>query len=74
MERYCGFLAASGKSRRSPYMSLTYRICDIAQLNQIKIIYDLEGELDLQGESGMMGKSFGECKHPIINMISVTYI
>ena len=61
MERFCGMLANSGKSRRFPYVSLSNRICDIAQLNQIKILYGLEKELNLDDESGT-GQSFDECK------------
>ena len=61
MERFCGLLAASGKSRRSPYVSISHRICDLAQLNQIKVVYDLEESLDLRGPSGKSGDSYDNC-------------
>jgi hypothetical protein len=62
MERYCGLLASSGKSRRSPFISISYHICDMAQLNQIKVFYDLGKDLDLNGQSAMTGILYNECK------------
>jgi hypothetical protein len=62
MERYCGLLASSGKSRRSPYISISYRICDMAQLNQIKVFYNLGKALDLNGQSGTTDILYHECK------------
>lgn len=46
-ERFCGSLLPAVKSRKHPYTSLAHRAHDIAQLNQIKLIYNLTEELDL---------------------------
>jgi len=62
MERFCGMLANSGKSRRFPWASLSRRIYDIAQLNQIKILYYLDTQLDLRGISGATGQAYDECE------------
>ncbi|QRV77922.1 Transposase family tnp2 [Ceratobasidium sp. AG-Ba] len=48
MERLCGSLARSGKSKRYPYASLDRRVLEIAHLAQIKLIYGLGDELDLE--------------------------
>jgi len=63
MERFCGMLAGSGKSRRFPWSSLSNRICDIAQLNQIKVLYHLDQELDLRGQPGGVGQVYDECQY-----------
>jgi hypothetical protein len=73
MERFCGLLANSCKSRRYPYTSLSHCICDMAQLNQIKILYDLEKELDLDSQSGVTGQLYDECKYSPNDMISGAY-
>jgi len=62
MERYCGLLAASTKSRRKPFISLSRRICDIAQLNQIKIKYDFRDELNLRAPVANKDKSYFQCE------------
>ena len=62
MERFCGKLSASAKSRRWPYRSLSYRICDMEHLNQIKILYDLGKELDLENLCATTGQSFDNCE------------
>jgi hypothetical protein len=63
MERYCGLLARSSKSRQSPYVSISHRICDITQLNQIKVIYNLTKELDLRDESSVAkGQVYDQCE------------
>jgi hypothetical protein len=62
MERYCGLLATSGKSRRDPFVSLSRRIRDIAQLNQIKVKYNLTSALDLNGGVVTTGESYLQCK------------
>ena len=62
MERFCGLLANSNKSRRWPWMSINYRIFDVIQLNQIKVLYNLDEELDLRGQPGGQGRVYEECK------------
>lgn len=47
MERFCGSLLPAVKSRKHPYSILAHRIRDVAQLNQLKVVYHLEKELDL---------------------------
>ncbi|QRV84668.1 Transposase family tnp2 [Ceratobasidium sp. AG-Ba] len=48
MERFNGSLARATKSRRFPYSALDRRVLEIAQLGQIKLIYGLTDELDLE--------------------------
>ncbi|KAG9092634.1 hypothetical protein FS749_015554 [Ceratobasidium sp. UAMH 11750] len=48
MERFCGGLARSLKSRRFPFSSLDRRVLAVAQLSQIKSMYRLEDELNLE--------------------------
>lgn len=62
MERYCGMLANANKSRRWPWMSLNHRICDVAQLDQVKVLYGLEKELNLRGECHEKEHFFDECR------------
>ncbi|KAG8870580.1 hypothetical protein FRB98_001528 [Tulasnella sp. 332] len=47
MERFCGSLLPSIKSRKYPFTSLDHCIQDIAQLDQLKLLYNLFDELDL---------------------------
>ncbi|KAG9084992.1 hypothetical protein FRC06_003777 [Ceratobasidium sp. 370] len=47
MERFCGALACANKSRRFPYSSLNRHVIHVAQLAQIKLIYGLAEELNL---------------------------
>jgi hypothetical protein len=76
MERYCGLLANSSKSRRFPYVSLSRRICDIAQLNSIKVIYGLTKELDLSdGQSSVAkGQAYPQCEQSLSTIQSMTHI
>lgn len=46
-ERFCGSLLPAIKSRRYPFTSIDHRVRDIAQLDQIKLIYNLTCELNL---------------------------
>ncbi|QRV79766.1 Transposase family tnp2 [Ceratobasidium sp. AG-Ba] len=48
MERFNGSLARATKSRRFPYSALDRRVLEVAQLGQIKLIYGLTDELDLE--------------------------
>ncbi|KDN40273.1 hypothetical protein RSAG8_08183, partial [Rhizoctonia solani AG-8 WAC10335] len=56
MERFCGALTRASMSRRHPYSSINRRVLQITQLSQIKLIYGLTEELDLE-----------ECKENIKN-------
>lgn len=47
MERFCGSLLRIIKSRRYPFKSIDKRVVRLAQLNQIKLSFDLSAELDL---------------------------
>jgi hypothetical protein len=62
MERYCGLLATSRKSRRDPFVSLSRRIRDIVQLNQIKVKYNLADQLNLGVDVVTPGKSYIQCE------------
>jgi hypothetical protein len=62
MERFCGMLARSGKSQRFLWASLSYRIHGTAQLNQIKIVYQLDKQLNIRGVSSATGQVYDECK------------
>ncbi|QRW03344.1 Transposase family tnp2 [Ceratobasidium sp. AG-Ba] len=48
MERFCGMLSRANKSLRFPYSSLDRHLLQIAQLGQIKRIYGLADELNLE--------------------------
>ncbi|KDQ10439.1 hypothetical protein BOTBODRAFT_115716, partial [Botryobasidium botryosum FD-172 SS1] len=51
MERYCGGLQRAIQSHRFPFASLDKRVRDLAQLDQIKTIYNLQRALDLTTRS-----------------------
>jgi hypothetical protein len=48
MERFCGAIARSNKSRRYPYSSINRHVLQVAQLSQIKLTYGMTEELDLE--------------------------
>ncbi|CAE6388809.1 unnamed protein product, partial [Rhizoctonia solani] len=48
MERFCGALARASKSRHYPYSSINRRVLQVSQLSQIKLIYGLTEELNLE--------------------------
>jgi hypothetical protein len=54
-------------------MSISHRICDMAQINQIKVIYNLGDELDLSDQSGQTGLSYSECKCLQIDITPIVY-
>ncbi|KAF8666235.1 Transposase family tnp2 [Rhizoctonia solani] len=62
MERFCGALGRASKSRRYPYSSLNRRVLQVTQLSQIKWIYGLTKELDLDDrrENIRQGKAYKE--------------
>jgi hypothetical protein len=64
MERFCGSLVRAAKSKKHPYTSIAYRLLDIAQLNQVKIIYNLSSALNLseQKDAETKGTRFANCE------------
>lgn len=48
MERYCGKLGPTIRSRRFPFAALARQVLEEARLTQIKVIYDVSQELSLQ--------------------------
>ena len=61
MERHCNTLLRSIKSRRHPYASITSFVTATAQLDQIRLFYDLHDELFLDPEK----KENGELVHDL---------
>lgn len=47
MERYCGALGRANLNPRFPFVSLDRRVLEVAQLSQIKFMYNLTNTLDL---------------------------
>jgi len=47
MERFCGSLLRAVKSRRFPFTSIDKRVCDLAQIVQLKHQFGLEETLQL---------------------------
>ncbi|EUC59533.1 hypothetical protein RSOL_317320, partial [Rhizoctonia solani AG-3 Rhs1AP] len=47
MERFCGALTRASMSRCFPYSSINRRVLQLSQLSQIKLVYGLTEELDL---------------------------
>jgi hypothetical protein len=43
-------------------MSLNYRICDVTQLIQVKVLYRIEKELDLRCQPCGTGRVYDECR------------
>ena len=61
MERYCGLLANSTKSRRDPFISLSRRIRDIEELKLIRLKYNLTDVLDLDKTIVDAGQAYPQC-------------
>ena len=74
MERYCGLLAMSGKSRRHPFVSLSRRIRDIEQLNQVKVKYNLADTLNLRRNNATTSESYTQCESFLKLSDEVVYI
>lgn len=78
MERFCGSLLPAVKSRKHPYSSLAHRVRDIAQLNQLKFVFNLAKELDLSEASNVewTGHKLGNCwLHPFsCNIHSLSFV
>ncbi|KZP05559.1 hypothetical protein FIBSPDRAFT_765690, partial [Athelia psychrophila] len=58
MERYCGMLQPAIHSRCFPYASLDHHITKVAQITQIKIIYNAHTELSLKPPQGTVAGLF----------------
>ncbi|KAG6837151.1 hypothetical protein H0H93_013741 [Arthromyces matolae] len=61
MERYCGQLQPTIKSRRFPYASIDRYVTEEAQLTQIKVTHDLFEKLALRAPRGEI---CGSCRVP----------
>jgi hypothetical protein len=59
-ERYCGSLVPAIRSRRFPFPSLDRYITELAQLTQIKMLYNLEEVLSLQAPKGDVAGLFSD--------------
>ena len=62
MERFCGRLQSSLRSRRDPWSNLNERVVAIARLDQIKLKYGLDDELSLRRTRTAMPS--GHFRHP----------
>lgn len=62
MERYCGALQPAIRSRRFPYASLNRYVLDLARLNQIRLLYNLQATLPLRLTPKEPGKIYNKCK------------
>lgn len=70
-ERFCGTIVRAVSSRKYPYTSMASRLRDVAQLNQIKLVYGLTRELDLSDshEAETSGRHLADCK--LFNIFTV---
>jgi hypothetical protein len=76
MERFCGLLQPSIKSRRFPYSSIDKYVVNAARLSQCKIIYSVVDELSLTRRrgAGIQGQfSSDECMFYLISNLILTY-
>ncbi|KAL4244402.1 hypothetical protein ABKN59_010137 [Abortiporus biennis] len=58
MERYCGWLQPSIRSRRFPYASLNRFVLDDARFRHIKLVYSIEDQLRLGPPKRARGVNF----------------
>lgn len=56
MEQFCGSLLPAIKSRRFPYASIDRRVTELAQLDQIKVLYGLHQQQWTYGNAVMWGE------------------
>ncbi|KAJ1299954.1 hypothetical protein OPQ81_002622 [Rhizoctonia solani] len=64
MERFCGALARASKSCHYPYSSINHRVLQVSQLSQIKLIYGLTEELDLEERRANIRRGTGYDEYP----------
>jgi hypothetical protein len=72
MERYCGLLQASLRSKRFPWANLNNNILHVAYLEQLNARYDLESELSRPTTSAATKQeyTYDSCKlQPLIHSI-----
>ncbi|KAI0268891.1 hypothetical protein BC834DRAFT_952266 [Gloeopeniophorella convolvens] len=69
MERFCGSLLPAVKSRKHPYICLNHRVRDIAQLNQIKLLYNLTDQLDLSEQRASMATGIVPNNYPELQLV-----
>lgn len=64
MERYCNTLLKSIRNRRHPYSSINSFVTATAQLDQIRLLYDLDEELNLDPDKKESKKLIhDQCMH-----------
>ncbi|KAJ7733997.1 hypothetical protein DFH07DRAFT_870901 [Mycena maculata] len=64
MERYCGSLQPGIRSRRFPWASIDRYVLEVAQLTQIKTLYNVVKELSLKTPRGAVQGSFADPTYP----------
>jgi hypothetical protein len=75
MERHCNTLLHSVKSRRHPYASIASFVTATAQLNQIRLFYNLHNELLLDPKKRKTSNLSTICvRLTNVSMLVATYI
>ncbi|KAJ7136243.1 hypothetical protein C8R46DRAFT_1322470 [Mycena filopes] len=64
MERYCGSVQPGIRSRRFPWASMDRYVLEIAQLTQIKTLYNVARELSLTAARGLPQGSLSDPAYP----------
>ncbi|KAJ7017125.1 hypothetical protein C8F04DRAFT_1338084 [Mycena alexandri] len=64
MERYCGSVQPGIRSRRFPWASIDRYVVEIAQLTQIKAVYNVAQELSLTAPRGLPQGSLEDPSYP----------
>lgn len=70
-ERFCGAIVRAVHSRKHPFTSMAHRLRDIAQLNQLKLVYGLTGELDLSDsrDAEDNGRHLPDCEYILMLLL-----
>jgi hypothetical protein len=66
MERHCNTLLQAIKSRRRPYASISSFVTATAQLDQIRLMYNLHGALRLDPDKENRGVIHDSCKFKLM--------
>ncbi|KAJ7735356.1 hypothetical protein B0H16DRAFT_1327140 [Mycena metata] len=64
MERFCGSIQPGIRSRRFPWASMDRYVFELAQLTQIKVIYNVGKELALRDPPAEVQGSFSHASYP----------
>ncbi|KAJ7760285.1 hypothetical protein DFH07DRAFT_867862 [Mycena maculata] len=64
MERYCGSIQPGIRSRRFPWASIDRYVLEVAQLTQIKTLYNVVKELSLREPRGLVQGSLADPNYP----------